>query len=128
MTSTRPMMDSVQVQPLAAGMPMVLRPSWSPTMMAETSHWNGNSSAATDVHPIPPSVWPGDSARPGLRVTSTRPAGGDLLRCVFKLYLPLGMLAAGVQPPAGSPPGQVVGRRQPADGLGFGFGLGSGRV
>jgi len=41
-----PMMASVHVQPLAADMPRALRPSWSPTMMAETSHWNGNSSAA----------------------------------------------------------------------------------
>ena len=41
MTSTSPMMDSVHVQPLAAGMPMALSPSWKPTMMAETSHLNG---------------------------------------------------------------------------------------
>ena len=41
MTSTSPMMDRVQVQPLAAGMPMALSPSWKPTMMAETSHLNG---------------------------------------------------------------------------------------
>ena len=42
MTSTSPMMDRVHVQPLAAGMPMALSPSWKPTMMAETSHLNGN--------------------------------------------------------------------------------------
>ena len=41
-TSTSPMMDSVHVQPLAAGMPMALRPSWKTTMMADTSHLNGN--------------------------------------------------------------------------------------
>src|SRR6478609_6288644 len=41
-TSTSPMMDSVQVQPLAAGRPMALSPSWKPTMMMETSHLNGN--------------------------------------------------------------------------------------
>src|SRR6478672_3395289 len=42
MTSTSPMMDSVHVQPLAAGRPMALSPSWKPTMMMETSHLNGN--------------------------------------------------------------------------------------
>lgn len=41
-TSTRPMMDRVQVQPFAAGIPRKLSPSWKPTMMIDTSHLNGN--------------------------------------------------------------------------------------
>ena len=41
MTSTIPMMDRVHVQPLAAGMPMALSPSWKAAIMAETSHLNG---------------------------------------------------------------------------------------
>ena len=41
MTSTSPMMDRVQVQPPAPGIPMALSPSWNPTMIAETSHLNG---------------------------------------------------------------------------------------
>src|SRR5687768_3805438 len=46
MTSTRPMMDRVHVQPEASGMPMALRPSWKPTMMMDTSHLNGNISVS----------------------------------------------------------------------------------
>ena len=50
------------------------------------------------------------------------PAGGlTALRC--QLLLPLGMLAAGVQPAASSPPGQIVWRGQLADRLGLGPGL-----
>ena len=41
-TSTSPMMDSVHVQPFAAGRPMAVSPSWKPTIMTETSHLNGN--------------------------------------------------------------------------------------
>ena len=41
MTSTSPMMDRVHVQPLAAGIPMALSPSWKAAIMAETSHRNG---------------------------------------------------------------------------------------
>jgi hypothetical protein len=55
MTSTSPMMDRVHVQPLAAGKPMALSPSWKPTMIADTSHLNGTmiSSRKPTRFPIP---------------------------------------------------------------------------
>ena len=57
-------------------------------------------------------------ARRGLTVLRCRRPGGVLLCCAVELFLPLGMLAAGVQPAAGSPPGKVVGRGQLANGPG----------
>ncbi len=73
-TSTSPMMDSVHVQPSAAGMPTALSPSWKPTMMTDTSHLNGNmidSKVHRDPHP------PGAAKlrRNGLIVTV--PGSGD---------------------------------------------------
>ncbi|MCY1240387.1 hypothetical protein D9M72_532330 [compost metagenome] len=53
MTSTSPMMDSVQVHPPAAGMPMAASPSWKPTMMVETSHLNGSMIASKKSTEIP---------------------------------------------------------------------------
>ena len=80
---------------------------------------------------------PGSASGPGRRGTPSAPdtgpaapftagPGGYLLRCVVERLLPLGMLAAGFLPAAGSPPGQIVGRGQLAGALGLG--LAAGRV